>query len=190
MSYPRTAGLLMLTTLLAACGDGTGNTSMIGSNDSSMINGGITLRHDKVTLHTKGTPDAVINAAGDLSIDQHPVTISPAQRVLLQDYYRNALAVQQHGIATGKAGAAIAGQAIKSVAKGLASGNTDDIDKEVNAKASLVEQEALKICHDLVGIKTAQDNLAGQLAAFKPYAGIVNDQVRGEGPCQWQQQRD
>ncbi len=54
------------------------------------------------------------------------------------------------------------------MAKGLASGNSNEIDKEVNAKASLVEQEAMKICQDLAGIKTAQDNLPGQLAAFKP----------------------
>lgn len=174
MSRSCTVALLLLTTLLAACGDGSSNTSIISSNSSSLVNGGIHLRNDQVTLHTAGTPDAVINAAGDFSIDQKPVELSPAQRALLQDYYRNTLAVQQHGIATGKAGVAIAGQAIASVAKGLASGNTDNIDKEVNAKADKVTQEALKICGDLAAIKTVQDSLATQLPAFKPYAGIVD----------------
>ena len=102
------------------------------------------------------------------------MAIDPAQRALLQDYYRNTLAVQQHGIATGKAGVAIAGQAVRSVVRDLASGDTDNIDKEVDAKASKVEQEAMKICDDLANIKTAQDNLATRLAAFKPYAGIVD----------------
>jgi hypothetical protein len=57
------------------------------------------------------------------------------------------------------------------VAKGLASGNSNEIDKEVNARASRVEQEAMKICQDLAGIKTAQDNLAGQLATRTEYNG-------------------
>lgn len=174
MSIPRTAGLLLMATLLAACGDGTSSTNIISSSSSSLVNGGITLRHDKVTLHVHGAPVAVIDPTGNFSIEQKPVVIDPAQRVLLQDYYRNTLAVQQHGIATGKAGVAIAGQAIGSVVKGLASGDTDNIDKEVDAKASKVEEEAMKICGDLANIKTAQDSLATQLAAFKPYAGIVD----------------
>jgi hypothetical protein len=96
------------------------------------------------------------------------------QRNLLLAYYRSASAVREHGIETGKAGAAIAGQAIGSVAKGIVSGNTDDIDKEVDAKTAAVTQAALKICTDMAGIKAAQDALASQLAAFKPYASIVD----------------
>ena len=174
MSYRRVIGLLAATALIAGCGKDSGNTNVVSFRSGSLVNGGITLQNDEVTLHVQSAPDAVINAAGDLSIAQHPTTVSAAQRVLLQDYYRNVLAVNEHGIATGKAGVAIAGQAIKSVVKGIASGNTDNIDKDIDAKSQKVTQAALKICQDLAGIKTAQDSLAGQLAAFKPYAGIVD----------------
>jgi hypothetical protein len=174
MSYQRVIGLLAMTALIAGCGKESGNTNVISFRSGSLVNGGITLLNKEVTLHVQSTPDAVINAAGDLSIDQHPATVSAAQRALLQDYYRNVLAVNEHGIATGKAGAAIAGQAIKSVVKGIASGDTDSIDKDIDAKSQKVTQEALKICQDLANIKTAQDSLAVQLAAFKPYAGIIH----------------
>ncbi len=174
MPPARLAGLLLMTTLLAACGDGHSNISIISSGNSSLVNGGINLRDDKVTLHTHGAPDAVIDSAGNFSIEQKSLAINPAQRALLQDYHRNTVAVRQHGIATGKAGVAIAGQAVKSVVKGLASGDTDSIDRDVNAKAAKVEQEAMKICDDLANIKTAQDSLATQLPAFKPYAGILD----------------
>jgi hypothetical protein len=167
-------GLLAMTALIAGCGKESGNTNVISFRSSSLFNGSITLLNDEVMLHVQSAPDAVINAVGDLSIDQHPATVSAAQRALLQDYYRNVLAVNEHGIVTGKAGVAIAGQAVKSVVQGIASGNTDNIDKEINAKSQKVTQSAMKICQDLAGIKTAQDNLAGQLAAFKPYAGIVD----------------
>ena len=103
MSFPRTAGLLLMATLLAACGDGTSHINIISPNSTSLANGGIVLRHDKVTLHVHGTPDAVIDPIGNLSIEQKPVAIDPAQRALLQDYYRNTLAVQQHGIEIGRA---------------------------------------------------------------------------------------
>ncbi|WP_168171180.1 DUF2884 family protein [Rhodanobacter sp. B04] len=165
--------MLAMTALIAGCGKESGNTNVLSFRSGSLVNGGITLRNDEVTLHVQSTPDAVINAAGDLSIDQRSTAVNAAQRALLQDYYRNVVAVNEDGIVTGKAGAAIAGQAIKSVVKGIASGNTDSIDKDINAKSQKVTQEALKICQDLTNIKTTQDSLAVQLAAFKPYAGII-----------------
>lgn len=174
MSYQRVIGLLAMTALIASCGKESAISNVMSFRSSTLINGSITLLNDEVTLHVQSAPDAVINAAGDLSINQHPTTVNAAQRALLQDYYRNVLAVNEHGIVTGKAGVAIAGQAIKSVAQGVANGNMDNIDKEINAKSQKVTQSALKICQDLARIKTAQDSLAGQLAAFKPYAGIVD----------------
>ncbi|HEY0197756.1 MAG TPA: DUF2884 family protein [Rhodanobacter sp.] len=166
-------GAVVLTGLLAGC-DHDSDINIISSGNSNLVNGGIRLHDGLVTLHAKGSPDATISATGDLGIDQHAVEVNANQRSLLQQYYRNAAAVRQHGIETGKAGAAIAGQAISSVAKGIAKGDTDQIDKEIDAKTAVVTQTALKICGDLAGIKTAQDALASQLPAFKPYAAIVD----------------
>ena len=167
------ASVLAAAILAGGC-TASGDHGSIGFGSTSLANGRITISGDEALVHVKGAPDAAIGAAGSLRIGQDVVATTPAQQALLRDYYRNAMAVREHGIATGKAGAATAGQAISSVAKGLASGNTDNIDKEIDAKAARVEQEAQKICLDLVGVKAAQDALATQLPAFKPYAGIVD----------------
>lgn len=166
-------GAMVLTASLAGCGKDS-NLNFISSGDSNLLHGGIRIHAGVVTLHADGAPEAALNAAGDLSIDEHAVALNADQRKLVLDYYRNATAIRQHGIETGKAGAAIAGSAISSVAKGLASGDTDSIDKEVDAKTALVTKAAMKICTDLAAIKVAQDALAVQLPAFKPYASIVN----------------
>lgn len=170
MSYQRVIGLLAMTALIAACGKESGSTNIVSFRSGSLVTGDITLSKDEVALHTRGAPEALINAAGDLRIDQQPTTLNAAQRTLLQDYYRNVLAMNEHGITTDMAGAAATGHAIKSVAQGIASGDTD---KKLQAKSPQETEAALKTCQDLVSIKAAQDSLAGQLAAFKPYAGII-----------------
>jgi hypothetical protein len=173
MSYQRVIGLLAMTALIAACGKESGHTNVVSFRSGSVVTGDITLRKDEVALHTPSAPEALINAAGDLRIDQQPTTVNTVQRALLQDYYRNVLAMNDHGMTTDMAGAVAAGQAAKSVAQDIASGDTDHIGKKIQAKSPQETEAALKTCQDLVSIKTAQDSLAGQLAAFKPYAGII-----------------
>ena len=174
MSPRKLIGTLMVTALLAACGH-SGNDSDFSIGDSNLLDGGIHVHDGKATLHAHGAPDAVISAAGELTIGQQSVVVNDAQRNLLQQYYQHVVAVRQHGIETGKAGAAIAGQAISSVAKGVVSGNADQIDKDIQAKTDDVTKSAMKICSDIAGIKTTQDGLASQLPAFKPYALIVGE---------------
>jgi len=165
--------LLALTALIVGCGKESGSTNVIRFRSGNQVTGDITLRKDDVALHAPGAPEALIDAAGNLSIDRQPTTVNAVQRALLQDYYRNVLAINEHDLATDMADAAAAGHAIKSVARDIASGNTANIDTKTQAKSPQVAEAILKTCHDLAGIKAAQDSLAGQLAAFKPYAGII-----------------
>ncbi len=161
---------LLTTGLLAGCGNGSDMSDFGGT---SIANGGIRVKHGVATLHVSGAPNAVISADGELSIDSKAVATTPAQQALLKQYAQAAFAVREHGIATGKAGAAVAGAAIQGVVASIASGDSNQIDKHVDAKAKQVEEQANKICRDIVQIKTAQDALAAQLPAFKPYAGIL-----------------
>jgi hypothetical protein len=178
MTYDRALCLLMVAAVITACGKNSGDLNIIAGSDSSLLDGAIILSNNQATLHPKDTPPALITSAGDFSIDGKSIVTDPSQRALLLQYFQNVQAVHDHGIATGKAGVAVAGEAMKSVASGLASGNTDQIDKQVNAKAKLVQESALKICSDLSGIKSAQDQLSTQLPPFKPYAHIVSaDQI-------------
>jgi hypothetical protein len=126
-----------------------------------------------VAVHAQGLPDAHVAANGDLNIAGKPVAVEAPQRDLLKQYYTAILALREQAIATGMAGAATGAQAVTSVVSGLASGNPDKIDQEVNAKAARVEAEAAKLCAKFGEIRTLQLSLAEQLPALKPYATIA-----------------
>lgn len=162
---------LLAALLLAGCGNDS-NMSDFGS--TLIANGGIRVKHGIATLHVSGAPDAVISADGELSIDGKAVATTPEQQALLKRYVSSAVAVREHGIATGKAGAAVAGAAVQGVVASIASGDSNQIDKQVDAKAKQVDAAANKICLDIAQIKQAQDELATQLPAFKPYARIIS----------------
>jgi hypothetical protein len=184
MNYANALGILALCGLLTACGHDDGEHSI----DIMHIGPGIHLSHGgirpgdgEVTVYTSHEPDAVINANGDLQIDQQTVAVDPAARELLKNYYQNAMMVRTDGIATGKAGAAVGAQALKSVASGLSSGHPEQIGQDVQAKAQQVKLSALKICQDLSAIQLAQDQLAARLPAFQPYGHIVS--LDDSGDC-------
>ncbi len=160
---------LLFTTLFLAAACLTGCQA---KEASTTIGSYITLHGDTVAVHAPNRPDAQITANGELTIANRPIAVTDSERDLLKHYHATALAVRKHGIATGIAGMATAGRAISSVASGLASGNTDKIDTEVNASAAKVEASAALICNDLAEIHATQESLAGQLEAFKPYALI------------------
>ncbi|HTV86505.1 MAG TPA: hypothetical protein VME63_13970 [Dyella sp.] len=162
---------VLLCGVIAACGNDA---------DSDMLNGSIRLSHDQITLHAKDAPDAVIGANGDLTIDQQAIQTSPAERELLKRYYDNVLMIRTDGIATGKAGVAVGAQAMKSVAQGLANGNSDQIQQQIDAKTKAVTDAAMKICQDLANVKINQDQLVAQLPAFKPYANVISGSDVGD----------
>ena len=162
--------LALAMAALAACGD-HGSLS-----NTSIANGAIRVSGDQVRLHAVGSPVASIDPTGEFSVDGQPVQVTPAQRALLLQYYAAATAVRVHGIETGKAGVAIAGEALKGAAASIVSGGDDkSADARVQAKADKVEQAAMKICDDLAGIRAAQEQLAAALPAFKPYGGLIGE---------------
>ncbi len=156
--------IFLLAGALAGCGNDSGRRGTIANY--------ISIHDRSVAVHAPGRADADISAAGDLSIDGASITATPAQRDLLKHYYNTALALRDHGIATGNAGIATAGKAIASVASGVASGNTDKIDSEVNASAAKVEVQANLVCNDLADLQSTQNAIAAQLPAFRAYALI------------------
>ena len=146
-------------------------------------NGGITIADDSgtqsirihegsIAIHRTGAPEADVTVAGDLTIDGKPVALAPNQRDLLKQYYAQVMLVRADGIATGKAGASMAGHAIGDVASGLAHGDPDSIGPAIDAHAKTVEAKALAICGDMVALRAKQDAIAAALPAFKPYASI------------------
>lgn len=156
--------LLALCALLAGCD---------GDSSTTTGQGRITTRGDLVVLSANGGPKATIDKTGSLSIDGKDVAVDAHQRELLRSYYVNATAIRLHGIATGKAGAGMAVEAIKGVAE-TANGDENAVDKRVEAQSQKITDEAMKICDDMAGIKVTQDQLAASLPAFQPYAGLMD----------------
>lgn len=138
--------------------------------DTTMENGAIRLYGDVVTLHVDGAPGADIAADGGLTIDGKAVDITPVERGLLTQYNRSVRSVHETGVAMGKAGIETAAKAIAA----KASSTPDQADTAAKAGAGQLQDLTLDICKDTVAIKAAQDQLATQLAAFKPYASIVS----------------
>ena len=165
MLKSRLIPLLALCALAAGCESGS---------FTSTDHGRIAVRGGVVELSTDGAPKATIDQAGALTVDGKTIAIDDHQRDLLRHYYANATAIRQHGIDTGKAGAAVAGEALKGVAES-AKGDPDSVSRRVEAQTQQITANVMKICDDLAGIKAVQEDLGSALPAFKPYAAIMDD---------------
>lgn len=164
------ASTALLCLLLAACGRNSG-TAILSDHGSIMLRDGV------VAIHVDGQPDARVGGDGNLSIDGKPVELSSDQRDLLKQYYVDVYKIRNNGIATGKAGAAMAGQAVGAAASGLAHGDPDKIAADVKAQAGKVTAQAAAVCDSLEQLRAAQDAVAEQVAAFKPYATLDENKV-------------
>ena len=139
--------------------------------DTTMENGAIMLYGDTVTLRVAGSPKATIGADGAFAIDGKAVPATPAERSLLARYNRSVRSVHDTGLAMGKTGIETAAKAIKDK---LSSAPDQAADKAAESGAGDLKKLSLDICKAEAAIKDAQDQLAVQLAAFKPYASIVS----------------
>ena len=73
MNCTRTITLLALCAAISAC----------DVPDTTLANGGVTLKDNIVTLHANGAPDAVIDANGTLLVGDKAVAVAPPQHGLL-----------------------------------------------------------------------------------------------------------
>lgn len=153
---------LAVAALLAACGTHD-RTSFAHFGHAS---------GDRVVLHARSGPDALLAADGSLLVDGKPVALTPAQQALLRDFHDGVGTLWRDAVATGKAGTETAKAAIASVAEGFAGGDSDRIGARVDAAAAKVTADAAKICTDLAALRARQETLAAQLPAFRPYATI------------------
>ncbi|WP_199100223.1 DUF2884 family protein [Dyella sp. ASV21] len=167
--------VLALSLLTAACSHSDADVEVLGG-DSDVLNKQITLHNDVVTIKAPGAPNATVDSNGTLSIDGHAVAVNEAQRALLQRYNGGARQIREDAIATGKAGVATAQKAIGAAAGKLTGADSaEETKQKVEAAKQDVRATASRICDDLATMKSAQDELAPQLDAFKPYAQALND---------------
>ncbi|WP_434211982.1 DUF2884 family protein [[Pseudomonas] boreopolis] len=171
MKLHRLVPLLVLTVALAtACNQS--ETARVQSKDGGHS---ILFRDGSLVLDADGLPSATITASGDLLIDGKAVTLTDAQRQLALDYRSQLGAIAQQGVEIGKQGGLLGVQAAGDALKGVLSGDTNKIGEKVEAQADRIKEQALKICDHLDRLKAAQDALAVQVPAFKPYAHLDTD---------------
>ena len=162
--------------VLTACSGGTGSDVQVFGSSTDTINRHITLHNGSVTIKAEGVPDATVDAAGQLSINGQNVQETDAQRALLKRYSASAQAMHDHAIATGKAGVDTAAEAVSAAAsKMIGSDSAEQTRAKAEAAADNVKQAAAKICDDMADMKAAQDELAIQMDAFKPYSSALDD---------------
>lgn len=133
-------------------------------------NGKITLNGNLLTLHVDGVPNATLGSLGDFTIDGKAVSLSPPQRGLLMLYYQGVMDIREQALGMGKAGAAAG---VKALQNSMSSKSDPNEKKKIDDDvSSQTHQLSLKMCQDESNLKTVQDQLIAQIAAFKPYGDI------------------
>lgn len=138
----------------------------IGEAQKEIAEGNITVSKDE----HNGGKKAEITPKGDLLIDGRAVAITPAQRTLLLEYRSHVVAVATAGMHIGMESADLATRAVAESLKGVFTGNTDDVEKRVEAEADKVRSAAKQLCTHLPAMLDSQQKLAAALPEFKPYA--------------------
>src|SRR5690606_26569902 len=102
--------------------------------------------------HDSGLGDdegAKITPGGGLLIDGEPVEVSAAERELLLAYREQIADIGVAGARVGLRGATLAIKAMGAAFRGALSGNTEEMERSIEAEAAKIEVEAMKICDAL-----------------------------------------
>ena len=126
----------------------------------------------------EGAAKAEITPEGDLLIDGKPVTITAEQRQMLVTHRKLLATLAINGMEIGLKGVDLAGEAIGEAVKGVFTGDTESIEKKVEAKAEKIEASAKALCEQLPLLMTSQEKLAASLPEFKPYATMSADDIK------------
>ncbi len=135
------------------------------------------MAHGNINISDEKDNKAEITPKGDLLINGTPVAIDAQQRALLLDYRKQVEQIALAGMDIGVAGAQLGAKAAGEALRGVFSGNTDDIEKNVNAEAAKIEEQAKRLCTLLPEMMAKQQALAAILPAFKPYATMDQSDI-------------
>src|SRR5690606_18668141 len=109
-----------------------GNISIGGDSISIKVNG-------KHYSGKENLPKAEITPQGELLIEGKPVATTPEQRALLLEYRGQVIGIAETGMVIGAKAADMAGAAITESLGAIFSGNTDAIEKKVEAEAEKIK---------------------------------------------------
>ena len=140
--------------------------------------GAIDLQDGTVVIRAGGTTgEARVGSDGSLTIDGKPVEINPAGRAALKDYDSAAIAIQDHAVAIGVAGAKFGWNTLRDVVHGLFTGKSDEAGRNAEEGAQALADSVQKLCGRLGGMYKSQQDAAAAIREFQPYAVISKRQV-------------
>lgn len=122
-------------------------------------------------------PEAEITPAGDLLIDGQAVEVTPEQRELLLAYRGHVVEIAATGAAIGVQGASLATSAMGKALAGVFSGDTEKMEREIEAEAQKIADRALEICDLMPAMLETEQQLAASLPEFRPYADMDQSDI-------------
>lgn len=183
----RIATVLMSAALLAACGQQTPAPASSGAEPKTMIGKAVEKATDEarqeLATENVGLSTGIsmakgeISPQGDLLIGGKAVTIDAKQRALLLEHRKNIIAIAEAGMAVGVQGADIAGKALGEAIGSVFSGDTENIEKRMEAEGKSIEKSAKRLCDLLPNLLSSEQALSQALPAFKPYASMTQKDV-------------
>jgi len=135
------------------------------------------LAESNISVSNGQSIKAEITPQGELLINGTAVATDAHQRELLLDYRKQVEAVAGAGMEIGVAGANLGVKAAGEALKGIFSGDTQGIERRVNAEASKIEAQAKQLCTLLPGMMAKQQALAAAVPEFKPYATMDQSDI-------------
>ncbi len=157
---------------VAEATSGVGQTVKEAMDDArkDIAQGNIKISADK-------QPRAEITPDGRLLIGGKEVPADEAQRRQLLEYRGHVVAIAMDGMDVGLAGAKLGASAAGEALKGIFSGDSEGIEKRINAEAEKIEAQAKRICNRMPAMLASQQALAASLPAFRPYATMDQSDV-------------
>ncbi|MBH1646894.1 hypothetical protein I5U82_03150 [Stenotrophomonas maltophilia] len=157
---------------VAEATSGVGQTVKEAMDDArkDIAQGNIKISADK-------QPRAEITPDGRLLIAGKEVAANDVQRRHLQEYRGHVVAVAMAGMDVGLAGAKLGANAAGEALKGIFSGDSEGVEKRINAEAAKIAAQAKRICDRLPAMLASQQALARELPAFMPYATMDQSDV-------------
>ncbi|MBA0449711.1 hypothetical protein [Stenotrophomonas maltophilia] len=130
-----------------------------------------------IKISADAQPRAEITPDGHLLIAGKEIPANDTQRRHLQTYRGYVVAIAMDGMDVGLAGAKLGASAAGEALKGIFSGDSEGVEKRINAEAEKIEAQAKRICDRLPAMLASQQALARELPAFRPYATMDQSDV-------------
>jgi len=136
------------------------------------LNGDYDVRINGTRLMRKGSdlPPAHITRDGQLVVSGAEVRMDDDARAMARDYRDSVIAVAEAGMDIGVQGADLGMKAAGDAIGSLFRGDTDQVEKRIEAEAKRLEASALQLCDRLPALLSAQQSLATAVPEFAPYA--------------------